>query len=89
MVPGNWSGTYKDSAIVLSIAADGTVKGRYAGITATGRWTTKRVRGGDRFCLTFSSIISATKCGELFRRGNSVLYGYVNRDKPRLWLRRS
>ena len=90
VVPGDWSGTYKDAPIVLSIAAEGTVKGRYSGISATGHWTIKRVRDGDdRICLTFSSIISATKCGELFRSGNSVIYGYINRGKPRLWLRRS
>lgn len=89
IVPGNWSGTYKESSLVLSIAADGTVKGSYAGIPAKGRWTTKRMRNGDRICLTFSSVISATKCGELFRKGNSVLYGYINHGKPRLWLKRS
>jgi hypothetical protein len=89
VVPGNWSGTYKKASLVLSIAADGSVSGRYDGIPATGRWTTKRVRDGDRICLTFSAIISQTKCGELFRKGNNVLYGYLNRGKPRLWLRRS
>ena len=90
VLPGNWSGRYKTASLVLSIATDGTVRGRLDGIPATGHWTTKRVRDGDRVCLTFSAIIiSETKCGELFRKGNSVLYGYLNRGKPRLWLRRS
>lgn len=89
VMPGNWSGNYKKASLVLSIAADGTVKGSYAGIPAKGRWTTKRTPDGDRICLTFSSIISDTKCGELFRRGNNTIYGYLNRGKPRLWLRRS
>lgn len=89
VMPGNWSGTYKKASLVLSIAADGTVRGRYNGIPATGRWTTKRVSDGDRICLTFTAVISDTKCGELFRKGNSVIYGYINRGKPRLWLRRS
>jgi hypothetical protein len=88
VLPGNWSGSYKKSSLVLSITADGTVAGRYAGIPATGRWTTKRAPDGDRVCLTFSSLISETKCGELFRTGNSILYGYLNRGKPRLWLKR-
>lgn len=89
VVPGNWSGSYKKASLVLSIAADGTVKGSYAGIPARGHWTTKRTHDGDRICLTFSAIISDTKCGELFRKGNSVIYGYLNHGKPRLWLRRS
>ena len=29
------------------------------------------------------------KCGELYRKGNNVLYGYLNKGKARLWLRRS
>jgi hypothetical protein len=89
VLPGSWSGNYKKASLVLSVAADGTVTGRYAGIPATGRWTTKRTHDGDRVCLTFSSLISETKCGELFRQGNSILYGYLNHGKPRLWLRRS
>ncbi|WP_119271505.1 hypothetical protein [Taklimakanibacter deserti] len=89
VVPGTWSGNYKKASLVLTIAADGTVRGRYNGIPASGRWTTKRTSDGDRICLTFSSIISDTKCGELYRKGNSTLYGYLNRGKPRLWLRRS
>jgi hypothetical protein len=89
VLPGDWSGNYKRASLVLSVSADGTVSGRYAGIPARGRWTTKRTRDGDRICLTFYSIISDTKCGELFRSGNSVLYGYFKRGKPRLWLRRS
>lgn len=89
VMPGTWSGNYKKASIVLSIAADGSVTGRYNGIPATGHWTTKRAPDGDRICLTFSAIISDTKCGELFRKGNSTLYGYLNRGKPRLWLRRS
>jgi hypothetical protein len=89
VLPGNWSGSYKTASVVLTIAADGSVRGRYDGISATGRWTTKRMRDGDRICLTFSAIIvSDTKCGELFQKGNNVLYGYLNRGKPRLWLRR-
>lgn len=89
VIPGNWSGNYKKASLVLSIATDGTVKGHYAGIPATGRWTIRRTPDGDRICLTFSLVISDTKCGELFRKGNGVLYGYLNRGKPRLWLRRS
>ncbi len=89
LLPGNWSGSYKKASLVLSVGADGTVKGRYNGIPASGRWTTKRAHDGDRVCLTFTAIISDTKCGELFRKGNSALYGYLNRGKPRLWLRRS
>ena len=89
VLPGNWSGSYKKSSLVLSITADGTVKGHYAGIPATGRWTTKRAPDGDRVCLTLISLISETKCGELFRTGNSILYGYLNRGKPRLWLKRN
>lgn len=88
VMPGTWSGNYKKSAIVLSIGADGSVKGHYAGVPARGSWTTKRAGDGDRICLTFRSIVSDTKCGELFRKGNNVLYGYLNRGKPRLWLRR-
>ena len=89
VILGSWSGNYKKASLVLSIAADGTVEGRYGGIPATGSWTTKRTPDGDRICLTFRSIISDTKCGELYRSGNNVLYGYLNRGKPRLWLRRS
>jgi hypothetical protein len=89
VVPGNWSGTYKKASLVLSISANGKVRGRYGGIPASGSWTTRRIKGQDRICLTFASIISDTKCGELFRQGNNVLYGYLNRGKPRLWLRRS
>lgn len=89
VIVGNWSGNYKKATIVLSIAADGTVKGSYSGIPARGSWTTKRASDGDRICLTFSSIISDTKCGELFSKGNRVLYGFLNRGKPRLWLRRN
>src|SRR5690349_7548415 len=89
VVPGNWSGSYKKASLVLSIAADGSVRGSYDGMPATGHWTTKRMNDGDRICLTISMIISETKCGELFRKGNNVLYGYLNRGKPRLWLRRS
>ena len=88
-VPGNWSGSYKKASLILSIGADGSVRGSYAGIPASGRWSTKRANDGDRICLTISMIISDTKCGELFRKGNNVLYGYLNRGKPRLWLRRS
>ena len=90
ILPGSWSGSYKTDSLVLTIAADGSVRGRFSGMAATGHWTTKRMRDGDRVCLTFSAIIlSQTKCGELFRKGNNVLYGYLNRGKPRLWLRRS
>ena len=89
VLPGNWSGSYKKSSLGLSIAADGTVKGYYSGIPASGRWTTKRAPDGDRVCLTLISLISETKCGELFRSGNSIIYGYLNRGKPRLWLRRN
>jgi hypothetical protein len=89
VMPGNWSGNYKKASIALSIAADGSVKGRYNGIPATGRWSVRRASDGDRICLTFTALISDTKCGELFRKGNSTLYGYLNRGKPRLWLRRS
>ena len=89
MLPGNWTGTYKTASLVLSIAADGSVTGTYSGIPATGRWTTRRMNDGDRICLTISAIISDTKCGELFSRGNNVLYGYLNHGKPRLWLKRS
>jgi len=88
VLPGNWSGSYKQASLVLSIAADGSVSGTYAGIPARGRWTAKRMNDGDRICLTISAIISETKCGELFRKGNDVLYGYLNRGIPRLWLRR-
>lgn len=89
-VPGKWSGTYKQSSIVLQINADGTVTGRYGSMPARGSWTTKRSSKGDEICLTFRAVIlSDTKCGELFRRGNNILYGYLNRGKPRLWLRRS
>ena len=89
-VIGDWSGTWKSSSLQLSIAADGSVRGRYAGISASGSWTTKRAHDGDRFCLTFRAmLLSDTKCGELLRRGNNVLYGYLNRGKPRLWLKRS
>ena len=89
-VIGDWSGTWKSSSLQLSIAADGSVSSRYAGIPASGSWSTKRAKNGDRFCLTFKSILgSDTKCGELLRRGNNVLYGYLNRGKPRLWLKRS
>lgn len=89
VMPGNWSGTWKGSSLVLSIGADGSVKGTYNGINATGSWSVKRARDGDRICLTFSAVVSATKCGELFRRGNNSIYGYINHDKPRLYLRRS
>ena len=90
ILPGSWSGSYKTDSLVLTIAADGSVRGRFSGMAATGHWTTKRMRDGDRVCLTFSALIlSQTKCGELFRKGNNVLYGYLNRGKPRLWLRRS
>lgn len=89
VMPGNWTGTYKQASLVLSITADGSVSGSYAGIPATGHWTSKRMHDGDRICLTISVIISDTKCGELFRKGNNVLYGYLNRGKPRLWLKRS
>ncbi len=89
VVPGNWSGNYKKASLVISVAADGTVSGRYAGIPARGSWTIKRTPRGDKICLTFSAVISDTKCGELFRNGNNILYGYLNRGKPRLWLKRS
>jgi hypothetical protein len=89
VLPGNWSGNYKKDSITLAIAPDGTVKGRLGRIPAGGRWTTMRAPDGDRICLTFYAIVSDTKCGELFRKGNSVLYGYLNRGKPRLWLRRN
>ena len=89
VMPGNWSGTYKTTSLTLSITADGSVRGSYGGIPASGRWTAKRMNDGDRICLTISAIISETKCGELFRKGNNVIYGYLNRGKPRLWLRRS
>jgi hypothetical protein len=88
-VPGTWTGNYKKASLVLTIGADGTVRGTYSGIPATGRWSTTRAHDGDRICLTVRAIISETKCGELFRKGNNVLYGYLNRGKPRLWLRRS
>lgn len=88
-VPGNWSGTYKNSSLALSVSADGTVRGRYAGIEASGSWTIKRKSDGARFCLTIRSIVSDTKCGELYRKGNNVLYGFTKRGKPRLWMRRS
>jgi hypothetical protein len=90
ILPGKWSGSYKTDSLVLTVTSDGIVRGRFGGIAATGRWTTKRVGNGDRVCLTFSVLmISETKCGELFRRGNNILYGFLNRGKPRLWLRRS
>jgi hypothetical protein len=89
VMPGNWSGTYKQDPLVLSIGADGSVRGRYGRISASGSWTTKRMPDGDRICLTFSMIISDTKCGELFRKSNNVIYGYLNRGKPRLWLKRN
>jgi hypothetical protein len=89
IVPGNWSGTYKDTSLSLSVRANGTVKGRYGGIAASGSWTVKRKDDGARFCLTFRLIISDTKCGELYRKGNNVLYGFSKRGKPRLWLRRA
>ena len=89
VLPGTWAGNWKKASLVLTIGADGTVKGRYSGIAARGRWTTKRAHDGDRVCLTFYSIVSDTKCGELFRQGSNVLFGYLNRGKPRLWLRRS
>lgn len=88
-MPGNWSGTWKGTPLVLSISADGSVKGRYGSISATGRWTSNRAHDGDRICLTFTAVISATKCGELFRQGKDSLYGYINRGKPRLYLRRN
>jgi hypothetical protein len=89
VMPGTWFGNYKKASLVLAIAADGSVRGRYSGIPATGHWSTKRATDGDRICITFSSIISETKCGELFRKGNNTLYGYLNRGKPRLWLKRN
>ena len=89
MVPGNWSGTYKESSLTLSVSADGTLSGRYAGISASGSWTIKRKTNGARFCLTFRAIVTETKCGELFRKGNSVIYGFSKRGKARLWMRRS
>src|SRR5262245_17338369 len=90
VLPGSWSGSYKTDSIVLTITADGSVRGRFSGMAATGHWTTRRMRDGDRVCLTFSAvIISETKCGELFRKSNNVLYGFLNRGKPRLWLKRS
>lgn len=89
VMPGNWTGTWKGTPLVLSISADGSVKGSYGGMSATGRWTSTRARDGDRICLTFSAVISATKCGELFRQGNRSLYGYINHGKPRLYLRRT
>lgn len=88
-VIGDWSGSWKKASIALSIRADGTVTGRYNGIPARGSWTTTRAPDGDRICLTFRAIISDTKCGELYRKGNNALYGYLNRGKPRLWLRRN
>ena len=48
VILGSWSGNYKKASLVLSIAADGTVEGRYGGIPATGSWTTKRTPDGDR-----------------------------------------
>ncbi len=88
-VLGSWSGNWKGSSFAVSISADGTVTGRYAGIPAHGSWTARRMHGGDKFCLTVSAaVLSDTKCGELFRRGNSVIYGYLNHGKPRLWLKR-
>lgn len=89
VMPGNWSGRFQDATFVISISADGTAKGHYGGMAISGRWSTKRVKNGDRICLTVSSIIAATKCGELFRQGNNVVFGFVNHDKPRLWLKRS
>jgi hypothetical protein len=90
IVVGDWSGRWKTSSLALSIAADGSVNGRYAGIPARGSWTTRRGDEGAEFCLTFRSILgSDTKCGKLFRRGNDVLYGYLKSGKPRLWLKRS
>jgi hypothetical protein len=90
VMPGTWSGNYKKDSITLSIGTDGTVKGRLGRIPASGSWTTMRASDGDRICLTFHAIIiNDTKCGELFRKGNSVVYGYLNRGEPRLWLRRN
>ena len=90
IVPGNWSGTYKEQPIRLSVTAAGRVTGSYAGLSAHGTWSITRRSDGDRLCLTFQSIITTTKCGELFVRGNNVLYGFIKRGGgPRLWLRRS
>lgn len=89
VMPGNWTGSWKGTPLVLSIAADGSVKGSYGGMSATGKWSVKRAHDGDRICLTFSAVVSATKCGELFRQGNNSIYGYINHDVPRLRLRRS
>ncbi|MGE0008156.1 MAG: hypothetical protein AB7S92_21555 [Parvibaculaceae bacterium] len=89
IVPGNWSGTYKDTSLSLSVRADGTMKGRYGGIAASGSWAVKRKADGARFCLTIRLIISDTKCGELYRKGDNVLYGFSKHGKPRLWLRRA
>ncbi|WP_119390596.1 hypothetical protein [Taklimakanibacter lacteus] len=88
-VLGDWSGRWKSTSLSLSIRGDGSVKGRYAGIPARGSWAVKRRGSGDEFCLTFRSILgSDTKCGELFRQGHGVIYGYLKRGKPRLWLKR-
>jgi len=89
IVPGSWSGTYKRSSLVLIVAHDGTVKGRYAGIAARGTWTVKRKPDGGRICLTFRSIVTDTECGELYRKGNDIIYGFSKRGSPRLWLKRS
>lgn len=89
VVLGDWSGRWKSTSLSLSIRSDGSVKGRYAGIPARGSWVVKRRGSGDEFCLTFRSILgSDTKCGELFRQGHGVIYGYLKRGKPRLWLKR-
>ncbi len=89
VAPGNWSGHYKGTPLKLSIATNGTVTGRYAGIPARGHWGVKGSAKGDKFCLTFSATVSQTKCGELFRKGDNIVYGYLNRGKPRLRLTRS
>jgi hypothetical protein len=90
VVPGNWSGTYKNTSLVVAVSADGAVKGRYGGIAASGSWSVKVKPAGARLCLTFQSVISETKCGELYRKGNNVLYGFTKPDGTHyLWLKRS
>ena len=89
IVPGSWSGTYKGSSLVISVARNGTLEGRYAGIAAHGTWTIKWKADGARICMTFRSVITDTKCGELHRKGNNIIYGFSKRGSPRLWLKRS
>jgi hypothetical protein len=83
--PGQWSGSYKNVPLQLTIVEGGTVAGRFAGVPHSGTWRVS----GSQFCLTFRALSAVkTKCGNVHLNGNKLYGFFTKKGRARLYLTR-